>query len=275
MSTISSAGDYAEMKFIGFSEDGKYLAFEQYGDWDVHVGGSYATTYFVDVEKNVYDAAPSVFDYSLNTEQHTGLSEAAKMSRYKASVAAGIKRFKIVIGNTGKLVAAHLETDRSFEKPEMREVEKLKSDGTSIKKLMPFYQGDSFLLPEHNPNKIIFNPIIYPVNPDFEKLYELELKHIAAEKPCEAKGNVVNASIIELTIKQVDHQLDSPLQILQRDKTLPEVRGCPYAYRIEQVFLYKDNLAVFINVYTMGFPGSTMRYMVVTSKHLNNERINK
>jgi predicted secreted protein len=259
------AGDYAELKILGFSADGRYLAFEEAGEWDVHSGGDYATTYFVDVAKNIYAAAPSVYSFSENDERHTGrFSQAAQMRRYKLSVAAGMKRFKIVRGNLGRLVAAHLETDHSFEKPVMKETEIAQSDGSVIKKMMPFYEGDSLLPEEYNANKIIFNPLNYPVNPADEKFYELELKQNPSGKSCEVRGVEADASMIELTLQEIDHYSESPLRILQKDNFLPEARNCPYAYNIEQVYLNKDNLAVFLDVYTMGFPGSTRRYMVVT-----------
>ena len=76
--------------------------FEQSGEWDVHRSGDYATTYFVDVARNVYAVPPSVFDYSINDDKHTGrFSEAAQMVHYKASVAAGMKRFKNHSGQHG------------------------------------------------------------------------------------------------------------------------------------------------------------------------------
>ncbi len=265
MSLNSFAGDYAEMKFIGFSTDGKYLAFEEAGEWDVHSGGDYATTYFVDVAKNAYAAPPSVYSFSENDERHTGrFSQAAQFKRYKLSVAVAMKRFKIVRGNTGRLVAAHLETDHSFEKPVMKETDVLQSDGSFIKKMMRVYEGDSLLSPDYNPNKIIFNPISYPVNPADEELYELELKLHPIGKPCESRGVDADATMIELTLKDIRHHPESPLKILQKDEFLPEARNCAYSYAIEQVYYYKDNIAVFLDVYTMGFPGSTRRYMVVT-----------
>ena len=83
MSLNSFAGDYAELKFVGFSLDGKYLAFEEAGERDVHLGGDYATTYFVNVAKNVYSVAPSVYSFSENDERHTGqFSQAAQMKRF-------------------------------------------------------------------------------------------------------------------------------------------------------------------------------------------------
>ena len=57
------AGDYADLKFIGFSADGRYLAFEESGAWD-GAGGDYATTYFVNVAKNTYALPPAVFSHA-------------------------------------------------------------------------------------------------------------------------------------------------------------------------------------------------------------------
>ncbi|HEX3102723.1 MAG TPA: hypothetical protein VHQ01_13055, partial [Pyrinomonadaceae bacterium] len=124
------AGDWAEMRFFGFSEDGKYLAFEEYGEWDVHGGGDYANTYFIDVDKNVYAIAPVAYSYSDNDEKTTGeYSQEAQKARYKAAVAAGMKRFHIVAGNTGKLVAAHMTSDHSFDKPQTKIGEYYTKDG--------------------------------------------------------------------------------------------------------------------------------------------------
>src|SRR5215203_28787 len=87
------AGDWAEMRFIGFSEDGEYMAFEEYGEWDVHIGGTYATTYFIDVAENVYAIEPVAFGYSDNDDQTTGEnSESARSARYREGVQAGIKK---------------------------------------------------------------------------------------------------------------------------------------------------------------------------------------
>src|SRR5215207_8757888 len=62
------AGDYANIHFIGFSRDGKYLAFEQYGTADGS-GFPYADLYLLDVEKNVFAAKP--FEVYLEKERAT------------------------------------------------------------------------------------------------------------------------------------------------------------------------------------------------------------
>ena len=55
LSSIASAGDFATLNFIGFSKDGRYLAFEEYGTQDGS-GFPYSNFYFVDVVKNIFAA---------------------------------------------------------------------------------------------------------------------------------------------------------------------------------------------------------------------------
>ena len=266
LSANAAAGDYADLKFIGFSEDGKYLAFEESGEWDVHRGGDYATTYFIDVEKNVYAAAPSVFDFSENDDSHTGkFSRAARLIRYRKSVVAQMKRFKIVAGNVGKLVVAHLSSDHSFEKPVYRESYILENDGTATKKIAPFYEGGQ-LSPGDNSSKVIFNPFSNPVNPADDEFYELTLDVTGSKEPCYSDGNSLeHASKIKLTLQDNTHHTDLEPQILQKDERLPESRRCADSYAIEQVYFYKDNLAVFLN-YEYSYPNRNRRYMAVTGK---------
>jgi hypothetical protein len=268
LSIATFAGDYADLKFIGFSEDGKYLAFEESGEWDVHRSGEYATTYFVDVAKNVYAVPPSVFDYSINDNKHTGrFSEAAQMARYKASVAAGMKRFKIIPGNTGKLVVAHLSSDLSYEKPELKESRFYQSDGTQIEKMAPFYLGGRLLPADFNPFRVVFTPFDNPVNPQYDEFYELTLNLTDPKEPCSQYGEVQeHASQIELTLRDNTKHKEIKPQILQKDKIIPESRHCANFYQIEQVYYYEGRLAVFL-FFDYGYPKTERRYMVVTGEN--------
>jgi predicted secreted protein len=61
LSSVSFAMQYTEMKFIGFSKNGKYLAFEESGT----IGGNHGqffTTYYVDVAKNSFALAPTLLE---------------------------------------------------------------------------------------------------------------------------------------------------------------------------------------------------------------------
>ena len=103
------AGDYAELNVIGFSKDGRYLTFEEYGIQDGS-GFPYSNIYFVDVEKNAF-AAPRI---AVRIETETA-DELAARKRSAALAAKVLTRFRIVKGNVGKLVLSHLMTDFTFE----------------------------------------------------------------------------------------------------------------------------------------------------------------
>src|SRR5258708_379244 len=78
------AGDNANFKFIGFSENGRYLAFEESGEWD-GAGGEYATTYFINVDKNTFAAAPATYAWGSDGENES--FRKPRLARYKTSVA--------------------------------------------------------------------------------------------------------------------------------------------------------------------------------------------
>lgn len=257
--TASLAGDYADLKFIGFSADGSYMAFEQSGEWDGS-GGEYATTYYIDVAKNKYALAPTVFEWEMESSKAS--VKPRLIAKYNAAVAAAIKKLQIVRGNTGKQVVAHMLTDWSNVKPVETDSYWMK-DGKQTNKKMPNYAG-AFLDRGDLTEKVIFNPWLYVNNFNTDTFYELTLlKTPYKEKPCE---NSEDALKVELTLNDNTHHTDTDLQILQKDKDLPQSRHCPFGYRIEQVYFYKDNVAVFLNMFSQGFEGPDMRYMAITGK---------
>lgn len=264
ISSVTFAGDNANFKFIGFSEDGKYLAFEESGEWDGS-GGEYATTYFINVAKNSYSAAPAVYAWGSDGEKES--FRLPRLARYKRTVAANLKKFKIERGNLGKLVAAHLLGDHSFDKPVLRETLYYEKNSPPKDKMVPFYEGE-FLSPDYDPSRIVFTIEEYPVNPPNEQYYELILKDTPSKVRCrnESATEFSEAFGIELTIKPNINHGDLPIQILQKDTIIPDSRTCPTSYSIEQVWYYEGKIVVFLNYYRQGFEGSDMRYMAVTGE---------
>lgn len=229
------AGDFAKLNFIGFSKDGRHLAFEEYGAGDP--GGWYSKTYFIETEKNSLPAAPVLF---LDEEGATSQSFVRRQT--KVAAAKNMRRFKIAPGNHGRLLVAHLLSDWTY--------------------------SDSFVLKsrETNREKVKFNDYLNPNSPNQYEFYELTLNMTPFES--ESCGSApFGAYKIELLLDHLkDNEKDMNTVVLQKDETVPAARGCPYGYRIESVYLYEGKLAVFLNVYSHGFEGPNMRYMVVTGK---------
>jgi predicted secreted protein len=260
MSSNLLAGDYADLKFIGFSGNGKYLAFEESGEWDGS-GGDYATTYYVETAKNSYAAAPSVFEWSLDS---SAKSRTLLLSGYKRKVAAGLKRFGIVPGNDGQLVVAHLLSDMSFVKPVKRK-HYFYEDGKneSVDKLVTDYEGAFIRRDTLEIEKVIFSTGIDSYNQNTEEFYELTLIPTIAKENESCSGGYK----IELTLQDNTGHRTHDLQILQKDAdVLPKSRQCPYGYKIERVYVYQNKIAVFLNVFGQGFEGPDMRYLVVTGE---------
>lgn len=223
------AGDYARLSVIGFSSDGKYLAFEEYGTQDGS-GYPYSNIYFIETAKNSYAAQP----VRVRLESETA-TEASVRLKAKTSAAANLKKFKIVAGNVGELLVARLITD-------------LNASGNKTKL---GYENQLVRFTDER------------LSDYFVDEFELALKSSEVKvKPC---VDYTDEPIykLDLTLKNVRKENDKA-KILQSDKTLPETRNCPLGYSIQNVYTYKNNIAVFLNVFTTGFEGPDMRFMAIT-----------
>ena len=253
------AGDQVQMNFIGFSEDGKYLAFEEIESSEEGWEFENDTTYILDTAKNSFAAAPVVFKWD---EKQPAKLESTFRLRYKRKAAATLKRFGIKRDNLGQLVVSHLLYDWSYVKPVEREQNFTQSDGTEIKKMMPDYQGAYVPKAGYTIEKVIFNPEPSDFVVNTSEFYELTL--VVAPDDCRACDAGYK---IELTLKDNMRHKERPLQILQKDTDkLPASRRDAFAYKIERVFVYSNKIAVFLNVFGPGFEGTHIGNMVVTGE---------
>ena len=220
------AGDYAKLNVIGFSKDGRYLAFEEFGTQDGS-GFPYSNVYFVETAKNSYAAAP--VKVRLDNEAAT---EGAARLKAKNSAAANLKKFKIIAGNTGETVVSRLITDLNADRIEVGSDKK-----NQIVKFTD-YRASSYFTDE----------------------FELVLQTSEVKiKACDYSDLPVLK--FDLTLRNVRNDTE---KLLQSDKSLPESRSCPLAYSIQNVYVYENRIAVFLNVYSTGFEGPDMRFMTVT-----------
>lgn len=258
-SSILFVGDYADFKFIGFSNDGKYMAFEESGEYDGS-GGEYATTYYVDVAANKYALPPTAYEWRMDSMKES--LQGPRIQKYKTGVAAAIRKLKIVRGNVGKQVVAHLLNDWSFVEPVKSDSYFTAADGVQNNHLATNYAG-GMIRRGADEEKVIFNPYLWAYTQNTTDFYEVTLTSSEANS-----GEGCSEGLrFEMTLKDnTDHQ-DLPIQMLQKDgATIPKARNCAYGYHIEQVYNYKDRVAVFVNMFSQGFEGPDMRYMAVTGK---------
>lgn len=235
--SLTFAGDFANLKFIGFSQDGNYVAFEEWGEFD-GIGGNYAKTYIVDTVNNTFAVKP--FIYEAYSDRTTESSAKILKQKYRLAAANGLRQFKIVQGNTGNLILSHLLTDWTFDDN--------------------FTTGGSG-------EKVKFNDYMNQNSPNQYEFYELKLETFE-DKTVECTNRTgLGVFKLGLTLNYTSHESSSSWsQILQKDSVLPTRRNCPYSYRIESVYFYEDKILVFLNIFSHGFEGPDMRYMVVTAQ---------
>jgi predicted secreted protein len=227
--SAARAGDFANLNFLGFSKDAKYLAFEEYGVQDGS-GFPYSNIYFVDVAKNSFASAPII----VRLENETSSEQQAR-SRAKVRAAVTLKKLRIIERNTGTLVVSRLLTDAGI---------------------------NSHLSDEPGKNQTInFAELIGSMYRRGD--YDLVLKPVAVKpKECDYSDQTVYK--FELSLKD---NMEDKVIVLQKDATLPSSRACPIDYAMQHVYIYENAIAVFVNTYHIGFEGPDMRYMVVTGKY--------
>lgn len=109
--TIAQAGDTATLNFLGFSKNGKYLAFQQYGVTDGK-GAAYAMLYFVDVADNSYQEKPieTIEDYKSGSPAGTAAQETVRQLNLDQGQA-HLKDLGIEGDNFGTKVISHQPYD--------------------------------------------------------------------------------------------------------------------------------------------------------------------
>ena len=225
--TTACAGYFSKLSFIGFSNSGRYLAFEEYGTQDGS-GFPFSTIYFIDTTKNVF-AAPVT---KVVVEDEMGLESTAR-ARSAALAAKKLKQFGIVRGNTGNIVVSHQLTDLTFQGDVGAKAE------TSVK-----FAEEMWSMHQEGEYELVLNPIK------------------VTTKDCEPYGY----DIFMMELKLTDKMGDGKTKFLQKDTSLPASRGCVMSYRIQDVYLYKGTIAVFMSFNTPGFEGPDMRFMAATGK---------
>jgi len=105
------AGDAAQLNFLGFAEDGKHLAFQEYGVEDGS-GFAFANSYFIDVAANKY--ADNPIRTTSDSARNPLSAQAIRLVNLGQSTDR-LKKLDIVTDNVGQHVIAHVLNDVGVE----------------------------------------------------------------------------------------------------------------------------------------------------------------
>ncbi len=232
------AADKATAELVGFSQDGRYVAFEQFGSQDGS-GFPYAEIFIIDVAANDWAVDPIRVLIDNDALAETLPPPAAVMkARQEAATEArnALASLGIIQGNVGTQMIHRPYTDLDAA-----------------------------------PHIATFSMTAVATSYIGERHQVLLTERPAASPDCEYFGPNV---IFTLTL-QPDGGV--PV-VLQEDRQLFSSRGCPHGYRIEQVVLYGPletgrylpdlgsyAMFVLVGMSVQGFEGDDIRYLGVTA----------
>lgn len=218
------AGDLSELKWLGFSPDGRYLAFQR--SWEQDGSGFLLSDLtVVDVLGNRFVRPPFA------------------------------ERFTQVEPNLGNVTLQDIE--RRVLKRATPLLSKIRADGKNLGQRVlyrPLNTGGmipSYVQPDATGSEF---PFRYQ-----GKAYRVRLELTQAKHTCEYSDEPIRGLKLSLLTP-------SGTKVLQRDLQMPPSRNCVYGYRIEQVYVYNNLIAVFVLHLSQGFEGPNVMHMVVTGR---------
>ncbi len=236
------AGDGAALHVLGFSSDGRYFAFEQYGEQDGS-GALYSIVTAIEIVggrtiKGMPVAVLMSPDHPDLSKQPRDQQLAAVRARAATSAATPLREFGI--SGAGQMIAST---------PDSRAGDLLSPE--QVKTIMQAASG-SMTLPTNR----------------FGADARLALREFDIALPrCKKAGSGAHPVGFGLTLERKSR----PTIHLNRDQTIPPARGCPERYGIAEAHTLPlpdglSALAVVIQYFYPGFEGPDRRFMTVTSR---------
>lgn len=227
--TAAYAADGAQSRAIGFSPDGKYFAFEQYGIEDGS-GFAYSDIFVIDIAANEWVKGSPVRVLDEREEANIDAARAKAMAGAKPVIDA----FKV----TGSF-------DTLLHRPF--------TDFTNDRRKVRFARWYSSTA----------DTGAY----DYLGSFELEVKDVALPVPADCLDTDIALPVgMEVTVKNLK---TGTTMSMATDTTIPKSRDCPHRYDIEAVFVPSaynvpnDPVVALIGTYSRGFEGSNRRFIAV------------
>ncbi len=245
LATAAQAGDAAARRVIGFSPDGTYFAFEQYGtlDWsDTHSGWSQIAIIDTRTDELVGGKPIAVAD----ERQEATLTQ--KQARERAAALAAPLLAKYALAKSAERIASDKLTfpDETIAYGDIWRVEK-----ASQKSLSPRF--------------------------DELRISSIELDEILAASVTDCSASFDPAQAEDKAGKALGFRLGLQMQdgtgtkVLHEDKSVPASRKCPGSYSLSEAYAYKRArkpavIVVLVQLFSQGWEGRDRRFIAVTAQ---------
>lgn len=233
-SPMAAANDATALNVLGFSPDGRFFAFEEYGESDAS-GMTYAYVRTIDVAANVFVKGKQIKSEDPNDDDIKGVAYRRADAMAKATTL--LKPLKISRQN---MLTVTVDSARPGE----------------------ILMG-SDILPLHE------NPLTGLALPEdwFGPDAKLTIASFSTKTRCfKDEGDDRTPAGLVLTLERKSKRTE-----LNRDRNVPKSRGCVNAYGIAEVHALRlpggqMALAAVLQYFAQGFEGPDRRFIAVTAK---------
>lgn len=226
----ASAADGAQSRAIGFSPDGRYFAFEQYGLQDGS-GFAFSDVFVLDTKEDAWVKGTPVH---VMDEDEAGRIDTAREQAMKQA----------------KPVIDSVKATASFDTLVHMPFTEITGGDRSRARFAREYTSSA-------------DPATY----DVLGSWEISVADVALPSPAGCDELDLGKSVgMQVTIKELK---SGKSVVAARDKSIPKSRQCPMSYDIEAVFAPSGyspgakTLVALIGVYSPGFEGSNRRFIAV------------
>jgi predicted secreted protein len=231
----AQAGDAAARRVIGFSPDGAYFAFEQYGVLDradSHSGWSEIAIIDTQADHIVGDKPILVVDAAKGAMP-------LNQARAQAAAQAAPLLAKYSIGPRGK----RTEYDRFTYADAMIARDNIAHVESASERLLGIFQ--------------------------LEQILADSAKDCSASFDAAQRGDKAGKALgFRLTLEAPDGQ---PVKVLHEDKLVPESRNCPTSYSLSEAYEFRPTgkppvVAVLVQVFSEGYQGRDRRFIAAAGQ---------
>jgi predicted secreted protein len=241
----AQAGDAAARRIVGFSPDGNYFAFEQYGQLDAGASASgWSEIDIIDTRTDQFVGGKPIRIVDENEEATLTIDQARKQAA--AEAASILARYAIAPRGDRTAVDKFTFPDEMVAYNDIARLEQV-----SQKWLSPTYD-------ELGISTIQLDQILAQSTTDCSASFDETLQ---GDTSGEALG-------FRLTLQGQDGK---PIKILHEDKAVPGSRNCPTSYSLSEAYEFTPNgqpavLAVLVQRFSQGFEGRDRRFIAVTGQ---------